>query len=255
MRLSITLGLVLAMAGFAAAGGAQEKSGTTVDPQAIAALEKMGAYLRSLKTFEVTASTMTDNVTENNMKIQLDSHAKLQVHRPNRLRAETTSDRKQREIFYNGKSITLYGPRVKYYATVAAPPTLGETIEVLAKKYGIEMPLADLFYWGTDKAPLQDIKSAYDIGPATVEGKPTDQYAFRQEGVDWQIWIEKGDRPLPIKLVLTSTDEATQPQHIVMLHWNTTPKLDETIFSFKPPPGAMKIVLETVDGKIDETSK
>jgi hypothetical protein len=256
-RLSIALCFTAAAASFAVSGFAQEKkqAAAAVDPKAIAALEKMGGYLRSLKVFEVTAATMTDEVTEDNMKIQLAGNTKLQVRRPDRLRAETISDRKQRQLYYDGKSITLYGPRVKYYATVAAPSTLHETVEVLTKKYGVELPLADLFYWGTDKAPVQDIKSAYYVGPATVDGTPTDHYAFRQEGVDWQIWIEKGNTPLPRKLVLTSTDEATQPEHIATLRWNVAPSFDETTFSFKPPPGAMKIVMQTADGKVDNTSK
>lgn len=263
-RLSIGLCFTAAAAGFAVSGFAQEKASTAtaaaatataVDPRAIAALEKMGGYLRSLKAFEITSSTMTDEVTEDNMKVQFAGTTKLQVRRPDRLRAETTSDRKQRQLFYDGKSITIYGPRVKYYATAAAPPTLHETAEVLAKKYGIEMPLADLFYWGTDKAPIADIKAAYALGPATVDGTPTDHYAFRQEGVDWQIWIEKGNTPLPRKMVLTDTSEATQPEHIAMLRWNMVPSFDETIFAFKPPPGAMKIVLQTADGKVDSTSK
>lgn len=245
-----------AISGFAQDKGAPaEKAALAVDPNAIAALEKMGGYLRTLKDFEITSVTMTDEVTENNMKIQLAGITKLQVRRPDRLRAETTSDRKQRQFVYDGKSLTIYGPRVKYYATVAAPPTLRETAEVLAKKYGIDMPLADLFYWGTDKAPVADIKAAYALGPATVDGTPTDHYAFRQEGVDWQIWIEKGNTPVPRKLVLTDTSEATQPEHIATLRWNVAPRFDETIFAFKPPPGAMKIVLQTADGKVDNTSK
>jgi hypothetical protein len=254
-RLAMRVCFMVAAAGFALSGLAQEKAATAIDPKAIAALEKMGAYLRSLKAFEVTSTTMTDDVIEGDMKIQLAGTTKLQVRRPDKMRAENTSDRKARQVFYDGKSITLYGPRVKYYATVAAPPTLQDTIEALTKKYGIEVPLADLFYWGTDKAPVADIKAAYYVGPATVDGMQTDQYAFRQEGVDWQVWIEKSATPLPRKIVLTSTDEAARPEHIATLRWNVSPSFDDAMFSFKPPQGAMKIVLQTVDGTVDSTSK
>lgn len=255
MRLTIRLCFMAAAAGFAVSGFAQEKAASAVDPKAIAALERMGAYLRSLKAFEVNSATTTDDVVENDMKIQLAGNAKLQVRRPDRLRVETTSDRKQRQLFYDGKSLTLYGPRVKYYATVPAPPTIHETVEALAKKYGIEMPLADLFYWGTDKAPVTDIKAAYSLGPETVDGTQTDHYAFRQEGVDWQVWIERGSTPVPRKMVVTDTDEASQPQRTALLRWNVAPNFDEAMFSFKPPPGAMRIVLQTSDGKVDNASK
>lgn len=245
----------LLVTGFTRPGFAQEKPVPAIDPEAIAALEKMGAYLRTLKTFEVNAFTMTDEVIDGNMKVQFSGNANMKVRRPDRLRAEISTDRKQRQIFYDGKSVTLYGPRVKYYATVAAPPTLGETAEVLAQKYGIDLPLADLFYWGTEKAPLQDIKSAIQVGPATVDGIPTDHYLFRQEGLDWQIWIQKGKTPLPRKMVLTTTSEPVQPEHIAILRWTVAPKLDESMFTFKPPKDAMRIALQNADGKVEAAAK
>ena len=37
--------------------------------------------------------------------------------------------------------------------------------------------------------------------PATIDGVATDHYAFREADVDWEVWIQKGDQPLPRKLV------------------------------------------------------
>lgn len=237
-------------AGPAAPQAATAAAAPAVEPEAIAALERMGAYLRTLRTFEVTARSTTENVMDDGFKLQFDGKAELKVRRPDRLRVDISSDRKQRQIYYDGKSVTVYGPRVKYYATVPAPPTLHATIEVLTKKYGIELPLADLFYWGTDAAPLADITTARYIGPAKVDGKPAEQYAFRQEGVDWQVWIQAGSAALPLKLAITSREQPAAPTHIAWLRWKLAPRLDETAFVFKPPAGAMKIVIQTVDGKV-----
>jgi hypothetical protein len=103
------------------------------------------------------------------------------VRRPNHLRAEVLSDRKQRTFFYDGKTLTLYAPRVNYYASVGAPPTIAELLQVLDQKYGVEMPLADLFLWGTDKDGIADIKVATYIGPGYVGGVDCEHYAFRQQ--------------------------------------------------------------------------
>lgn len=221
-----------------------------IDAEAVGALESMSANLRTLKSFEVSANTTTENVMDDGFKLQFDSTAKLQVRRPNRLRVDITNERKQRQIYYDGKSVTVYGQRVKYYAIVPAPPTLHETIEVLGKKYGIELPLADLFFWGTEKSPMTDIKVARYIGPATVNGKPTDHYAFRQEGVDWQLWVQQGKSPLPLKLAITSTTQQGAPTYSATLRWNLSPRFTEAAFVFKPPPDAMKIALQTADGKV-----
>lgn len=232
-----------------------QKAAPAIDPDATAALDKMGAYLRTLKAFEVQSQTTIDEVLDSGQKIQFGGSVELKVRRPDRLRVDISSDRKQRQMFYDGKSVTLYGPRVKYYASVPAPATLAELADVLGTKYGIELPLADLFYWGTDKAPVGNIKQADYLGPAQVDGTPCDHYAFRQQGVDWQVWIQKGGAPLPRKLVITSTADPAQPQYTSVMRWKTAAQLDDKTFAFAPPAGAQRIVLQTADGKVEAAQK
>ena len=38
-------------------------------------------------------------------------------------------------------------------------PTIQQLVEVIGRRYGIEMPLADLFYWGTEKSGVEDIST------------------------------------------------------------------------------------------------
>ena len=46
-----------------------------------------------------------------------------------------------------------------------------------------------------------------DVGPSVVGGVTCEQYAFRQADIDWQIWIQLGDYPLPRRLVATTTTD------------------------------------------------
>jgi hypothetical protein len=226
-----------------------------VDPNVVKALDQMGAYLRTLTAFDVEATTSTDEVLDTGQKVQFDGTVHLQVRRPDKLHAEIKTDRKHREFFYDGKTFTVFGPQVDYYATVPAPPTLRELVTVLAERFGIEIPLADLFFWGSEDDRAANLRSAIDLGPATVAGTECEQYALRQEGVDWQVWIQKGDSPLPRKLVITTTSDPAQPQYVSVLKWNLNPKLSDATFSFSPPQGAMRIVLQTADGKVAPQSK
>jgi hypothetical protein len=187
--------------------------------------------------------------------VQFDGTAHLQARKPNKLHAEIKTDRKDREFFYDGKTFTVFGRRVNYYATVPAPPTLRELFALLAERYGIEVPLVDLFLWGEQDEHPADLRSAMDLGPSTIEGTECEQYALRQEGVDWQVWIQKGDNPWPRKLVITTTSDPAQPQYVSYLKWNLTPKLDDAVFSFSPPQGAMKIVLQTANGQVAQQAK
>jgi hypothetical protein len=216
-------------------------------PEALAALKKMGGFLRTLKVFTVRADTTTDGVlADSGQKIQFGGVVDFHVRPPDRLRADVLSDRKHQQFFYDGTTLTFYGQRMHYYASVPAPPTIPELLIVAAQKYGLALPLADLFFWGTDKADLEDITAAISVGPSWIGGVLCDHYAFRQEAADWQLWIERGDTPLPRKLVITTTEEAQQPQYIAVLTWNLTPQLDDALFTFVPPAEARRIVLQEV---------
>jgi hypothetical protein len=217
-----------------------------IDPGAMATLNKMGVYLRTLKVFEVKSVQTTDDVLDNGQTIQSDAVVDVLAVRPNRLRVEIQSDYMHRLLLYDGKSFTMFGQLVNYYATVPAPPTIGELIDKLDKKYDIEMPLVDLFTWGTPQDDTKDITSAIDLGPGSVDGTSCEQYAFRQEGLDWQIWIQQGDYPLPRKLILTTLDDDAQPRHSQVLTWNLAPSFDEETFIFEPPKDAQKITIAEV---------
>jgi hypothetical protein len=232
---------VLAESGQAADAAADTND--LIDQDAVEALNKMGAYLRTLKSFQVIADVTNDDVLDDGQIIQYTSKVDLLAAKPDRLRVEVTSDEKHRIFFYDGKDFTVYGRLVNYYATVPAPPTIAKLIDDVYDKYGIELPLVDLFRWGSDEDDAKKIKGADDIGPSTVDGITCEHYAFHQENVDWQIWIQLGEFPLPRKLVIRSLTDEARPQHSDTLTWNLAPSFNNDAFVFDPPPDAKRIVL------------
>ncbi len=223
-------------------------SSNDINPDAVAALNKMGEYLRSLKAFQVQAATTRDEVLDNGQQIQFDSQVDLLARMPDRLRTEITNPRQHRIYLYDGKNLTIWAERAGFYATVAAPPTVGKLAAVLDDKYDIRLPLEDLFLWGTPQSKVGEIKSAIDVGPSQVEGVTCEHYAFRQEGLDWQVWIQQGDFPLPRRLVITTLTDDARPQYSAVLTWNLAPSFDEATFVFDPPPGAQKIAIAEQTG-------
>ena len=79
------------------------------------------------------------------------------------------------------------------------------------------------------------------IGPSKCGNAVCDHVAVRQQGVDWQVWIERGKTPLPRKLVITTLDEPSQPQYVAVMTWDLAPRFDATTFRFKAPSGAHRI--------------
>jgi hypothetical protein len=218
------------------------------DPDAIKALEDMGRYLRTLNAFQVRSEFSRDEVLTDGQNAEFGGVVDMIVARPNRLRADVTTDKQSRMYFDDGKTFSMWARRMNYYATIPAPPTLRELADKLADKYDVELPVADLFYWG-ERRSTDDIKGAIDLGASQIEGVSTEHYAFRQDGADWQVWIQQGDYPLPRKLVITTTTEPSRPKYTSVLNWNLAPSFNDAAFAFVPPKDAKRIVLaETPTG-------
>jgi len=228
---------------------ANSQSDSNIDPAAMEALNKMGAYLRSLKAFQVNSEVTNDDVLDDGQIITDVRANTLLAVTPNFLRAELKSDDKDVVLFYDGKNFTVYGKLENYYATVPAPATTAQLVDKVYDDYGIEIPLVDLFKWGTDKSAIRKITSAFDAGPSTVQGITCEHYAFRQEGLDWQIWIQLGEYPLPRKFIIRTLTDDARPQHTSNLVWNLAPSYNEAAFVFDPPAGAVRIALKEINAE------
>jgi len=213
---------------------------SAVDPAAIQALKDMGARLQTLKRFRVSTELTAERVLADGQKLQHTASADMDVERPNKLRVRMASARSERELVYDGKTVTLYTPAQKYYSTVAFADPLGVLVERLQERYAVEVPLADLFVWGTPEAPLDKIESAMNAGQDLVADDLCDHYAFRQGKIDWQIWISSGSG-LPRKIVITNRADEARPQSVSMLDWNLKPDFKDSVFRFTPPKGAKSI--------------
>ena len=240
--LSCALAIPLAQAQTTAAASAPATA-NAVNPGAIQALKDMGAHLQTLQRFGVTVELSGERVLADGQKLQHSATADMDVARPNRFFVAMSSARSTRELFFDGKTVTLFTPAQKFYSSAEFSGTIGQVIEGLKKRYDIEVPLADLFLWGTDLAPLDKIDSAMNAGQDIIDGDLCDHYAFRQGKVDWQIWITAGAKPLPRKVVITDRSDDARPQSVSLISWDLKPKFKDSVFSFAPPKGSSKIEL------------
>lgn len=222
----------------------------TVEPDALEALKDMSTYLGTLNAFEVRADTTRDLVTENGHRVQLGGVSDYKVRRPNAFRIDVTTDYKQRQFFYDGKQFTVYAPTLGYYASTPAPATILQTIDAVESRFGIDLPLDDLFRWNDPSShQAEQLSSGWFVGPATVDGVATDHYAFREKdkNIDWEIWIQQGDKPLPRKLVIVDRSDEARPAYSALLTWNTSPTLAADAFTFRPAPDAKQIRLVALE--------
>ncbi len=212
-----------------------------IDEQAAAALHKMSAFLGTLKTFRIMSDSSRDEIVDTDMKIQKNASNTVSVRLPDRLHASVRSDDQDLQFIYDGQMLTLFSSKQNYYATTPAPPTVSKTLDAIRVRHGIVFPLADFIQMATGENLLQDMTSAGYIGTSRIDGTECDHIAVRQPNVDWQVWIEKGQTPVPRKVVLTSKTKPTQPQYVATLTWDLTPQIDNDLFTFTPPADAVRI--------------
>jgi hypothetical protein len=162
------------------------------------------------------------------------------------VRAEQTSDRRHRQVVYDGKTFSVYSKSSGYYAQEGTATTVYALAGKLQDDYRLDLPLLDLFAWADDQAQRPPLQLARVVGLATVRGVPCDQYVFRQDGTDWQVWIQRGAQPLPRRVVVTSLRDEARPQSTADYDWTLDPALAPATFDFRPPAGAVSVPLKRV---------
>jgi hypothetical protein len=222
----------------AAAPADSKPDPNAVSPDAIQALKDMGTYMQTLKQFAVNIDLDGERVLSDGQKLQHSANAKVDVDRPSKMRVQMRSARAQRDLYYDGQKVALYYPKENFYSTTDSTGNLSDLVVKLRQRFGVEVPISDLFLWGTPNAPTDGITSAMRAGQDVIDGQLCDQYAFRQGTVDWQIWIASGSQPLPRKIVVTNRDDEARPQSVTWLTWNLKPKFSASTFHFTPPKGA-----------------
>jgi hypothetical protein len=229
------------------ATAAEPSSEPAIDPQAMEIVQRASAHLSQMQRFRYRAEITHDVAQESGQKLQFGVLAEVSARRPDRVLVSLRrDDGTTRRVWYDGKQVTLAEDAEKVYGTVAVPDTLDTMLDTLENEGLVRLPLSDLLY--NDLSFLwARATSGMVVGESTVGGVPCYHLAFRNDDLDWQLWIETGDKPLFRKLVITYTQRDGQPQFAARLkEWDLDPALPDERFVFTPPPGFQKIRFLTV---------
>lgn len=260
LQVALTTGGLLGLA-VLAAPAAEETSAVTapapspttaVDPEADILLHRMGDYLAQAQFYSVSAEVWQDVRLGSGQLVQAGRTVELQVRRPDRFHAEVRSARRNRGLFYDGKSLTLLDRNQNFYGSIAAPATLDAALDTATERFGITVPLEDIIVSDSYQGMMGKVEAGAHLGDVKVLGVPCEHLAYSMEKVDWQIWIEQGARPVPRKIVITYKDEEGSPEYTAILsNWDFQTKLPDFLFAFEPPAGATKISVKEIQGKIE----
>lgn len=216
--------------------------GSAVDPAAVQVLKRMTDFLDGLQQFSVNTQSIIEELHVSGHRVDYDLSADVTVKRPNKLRAARTGELMNQHFFYDGRTLTLYNPAEKVYATKTAPDTIEMMIDFARETVGILLPAADLLYRNAFPLLIQDVTLAAVVGKTVVGGVKCDHVLFSRPGVDFQVWVAEGKEPWPCKYVVTETASPSLLSITTFLSdWNIAPAVDEARFNFVPPKGAQAI--------------
>jgi hypothetical protein len=212
-----------------------------LEPKAVEVLQQMCDYLKNLQQFSVQAEITEDVLLTSGQRIQYARTVEASVRRPDRLRAESVGDMANRLLIYDGKTVTLLDRDKNFYTTIPAPADIDAALEHGVQAFNLRAPLADLIYTKAYENLTAGVVSGFYVGLSKVQGVPCHHLAFKQQDIDWQIWIEDGQTPLPRKFLITDKKAQGLQFTAVFTKWNTSPQFEDGLFTFVAPEKAEKI--------------
>jgi hypothetical protein len=204
-----------------------------IDPQASEILQNMSYYLGSKSEYTFKSDSMFDVLISGERKIQYSALETVYIRKPDRFTIEYVTDIGGYKIWYNAGQLTLLSLPTNDFSIATLPGSIDQALAKLLEQYNFAPALSEFLFINTYRALTENVTSGAYFGTSHVFGTKCDHLAFVQNDIDWQIWIETGNRPAPRKLVITYKNLRGAPQYIAILKdW----VIDRPItgFAFKP---------------------
>ena len=217
-----------------------------LEPATLARLKAMSDLLKGTPRFTFRAVTDRETPSDTGQMLDFVSVSKVTVERPDKVRVDTTGDRFAASLWYDGKTLTIHTSKSSFYAQVAAPATIDETLQMLLDRLDTPLPAAGFLLADPYAKMIEGVKTAFDAGTALLDGVPSRHFALSEDDADWQVWVEEGSKPLPRRLSVTYKKVPGAPRVVVLLSdWNLSPTIPAGEFTFTPPAGSTKVEWRT----------
>jgi hypothetical protein len=214
-----------------------------IDPKAMAINKKMADFLSKTPRFSVTVDIGYDAVQEDGEKIEYGSVRNVTIVRPNKARFDITErDGDKNGFIFDGNQIFAFSGGSNVYATAQKTGTIDEAFDYFTEQLDMTLPPSQLLHNDLSTELSELVTSLRYVDEQTIAGVPCDHLAGTTEETDFQIWIAKGDKPLPQRYIITYKEWEGEPQFRGQFsNWNLSPKVSDSFFAFTPAKGMEKI--------------
>jgi hypothetical protein len=237
--LGASLAMTLALS--AAPARSAEPKAPAAPPHAEDILRAMSEYLARQKAFSYHAEVEFDQLLPGGPKIRLSGAVDVAVARPGSLFVDYRDDLSDRVVWFENGRATLFDPVAATYAEVSGPMDIDGMVAKLEKEYGASLPLGELAESDPDSVLTRGIDLAHYVGVHNVEGVYCHHVVLQRKGLDLQVFVEVGEKPLVRKLVFEYPEQVGSPQYTAFItEWSfAAPKPD--LFKPKVPKDAAKV--------------
>jgi hypothetical protein len=240
--------MILLLTLFSTALSARAQQGA----DALQILKAMTDYVSSQKVISATYDTDIEVVTNDLQKIQFASSGQMLLSRPDKIRASRIGGYADVETVFDGKTFTVFGKNLNKFTQIESPGSIDDLVAKLRNEFGVAVPGADLMLSHSYDELTADVLDAKHIGRGVIDGVECDHLAFRNNDVDWQLWVAVGSDPIPRKYVITSKAVTGAPQYTLRIKdWKTDVPVAADAFVFKPPANSDKVDISAL-ADIDE---
>ena len=237
--LMLCMGLILAATG--------QTWAQSMDKRALDELKLMSDTITGAKTVQFQARSMVPIKTPDGVWINLYGTSQVVIQGPDKLFASIGGDFAERDLYFDGKTITSHSPAKNIYAVKSAPATIDAMVEEARQKDGKSFPYADILISEPYTVMTEGLTGAIYVGQSTIQplavsgGVKTNHLAFSNKGVEWQVWIGIEDH-LPRLVCATYLDDDGEPSYTVEFgDWKLNETVDASKFIFSNATKATQV--------------
>jgi hypothetical protein len=152
-------------------------------------LKAMSDYMSGQKTIAITCDSDIEVITPQREKIQFTNSGEMLLNRPDKLHAHRVGGYADVALYFDGKTVSVFGKHSNGYAQFDAPGTVDHLIETLRLGHGVALPGADLLLSNAYDVLVAGVQESKHIGRGVIDGLECEHLAFRNFDTDWQLWV------------------------------------------------------------------
>ena len=204
-------------------------------------LRRMSDTLKAAPGLAFTVEESHERVKRNGEKTPYSLKRDVIVRRPDRLWSHTTgsgADQRDVKVTYDGKIVTVVGDAQKIYATIKAPPTLDETLDLVSERYDLRVAVADFLYSSPYDSFAEKEAPGGWVRRITAAGRSCEEVSYSLKAVDLTLSMTSAEPTLPCELHITFKEEPGRPvSKLVFSNWNLKSQSPDSQFVANVPQG------------------